>query len=114
MGSTVGIRCVEDFESRGRTATEDLHPKVEVHIRRLVAPHAQAGPTFQTPLAYTRVTAMAVREALLAVPERAGKVPTRQTVGDILNRLGYKLCRVPFGVRRGTGYRLWTSGHRCR
>ncbi|QEG28574.1 Rhodopirellula transposase [Gemmata obscuriglobus] len=89
-----GIRCVEDFESRGRTATEDLHPEVEAHIRRLVDPHAQADPTFQTPFAYTRVTAKAVREALLAVPERAGKVPTRQTVGDILNRLGYKLRRV--------------------
>ena len=89
-----GIRCVEDFESRGRTATEDLHPEVEVHIRRLVDPHAQADPKFQTPFAYTRVTAKAVREALLAVPELAGKVPTRQTVGDILNRLGYKLRRV--------------------
>ena len=89
-----GIRCVEDFESRGRTATEDLHPEVEVHIRRLVDPHAQADPKFQTTFAYTRVTAKAVREALLAVPELAGKVPTRQTVGDILNRLGYKLRRV--------------------
>ena len=89
-----GIRCVEDFESRGRPTTEDLHPALEGHIRRLVDPHAQADPKFQTPFAYTRVTARAVREALLAVPELAGKVPSRQTVGDILNRLGYKLRRV--------------------
>jgi hypothetical protein len=89
-----GIRCLEAFESRGRQPTEDLHPEVEEHIRRLVDPHAQADPKFQTPFAYTRITAKAVRNALLAVPELAGKVPTRQTVGEILNRLGYKLRRV--------------------
>jgi hypothetical protein len=89
-----GIRCVEALESRGRAATEDCHPEVEEHIRRLVDPHAQAAPTFQTPFAYTRVTAKAVREALLAAPEPAGKGPTRQTVGDILNRGGYQLRRV--------------------
>jgi hypothetical protein len=57
-------------------------------------PHAQADPKFQTPFAYTRITAKAVRDALLAIPELDGKVPTRQTVGDILNRLGYNLRRV--------------------
>lgn len=89
-----GIRCVEDFESRGRPTTEARHPAVEEHIRRLVDPHAQADPKFQTPFAYTRITAKAVRDALLALPELEGKVPTRQTVGDLLNRLGYKLRRV--------------------
>jgi hypothetical protein len=89
-----GIRCLEAFESRGRKATEDLHPAVEEHIRRVVDPHAQADPKFQTPFAYTRITAAAVRDALLAIPELAGKVPSRQTVGDILNRLGYRLRRV--------------------
>jgi hypothetical protein len=89
-----GIRCVEDFESRGRTTTEERHPALEEHIRRLVDPHAQADPKFQTPFAYTRITARAVRDALLTIPELAGTVPTRQTIGDILNRLGYKLRRV--------------------
>lgn len=89
-----GIRCVENFEARGRPTTEDLHPELEDHIRRLVDPHAQADPKFQTPFAYTRITAKAVRDALLAIPELEGAVPTRQTVGDILNRLGYKLRRV--------------------
>jgi transposase len=89
-----GIRCVEAFDGRGRQATEHQYPEVEAHIRRLADPHAQADPKFQTPFAYTRITAKAVREALLAIPALAGKVPTRQTVGDILNRLGYKLRRV--------------------
>ena len=60
----------------------------------MVDPHAQADPKFQTPFAYTRITAKAVRDALLAIPALAGKVPSRQTVGDILNRLGYRLRRV--------------------
>lgn len=89
-----GIRCAEDFESRGRTTTEECHPALVEHIRRLVDPHAQADPKFQTAFAYTRITAKAVRDALLAIPELAGAVPSRQTVGDILNRLGYKLRRV--------------------
>lgn len=89
-----GIRCVEDFPSRGRPTTEERHPAVEGHIRRLVDPHAQADPKFQTPFVYTRITAKVVRDALLAIRELAGQVPTRQTVGDMLNRLGYKLRRV--------------------
>ena len=89
-----GIRCVENFASRGRPTTEERHPALEGHIHRLVDPHAQADPKFQTPFAYTRITAKAVRAALLTVPELAGAVPTRQTVGDILNRLGYQLRRV--------------------
>lgn len=89
-----GIRCLDAFELRGRKTAEEFHPELEEHIRRLVDPHAQADPKFQTPFAYTRITARAVREALLCVPELAGAVPSRQTVGDILNRLGYKLRRV--------------------
>src|SRR5205085_1683328 len=69
-------------------------PEWEGHLRRLVDPHAQADPTFQTLFAYTRVTAKAIRDALRAIPERAGKVPSRQAVDDIPNRLGYRLRRV--------------------
>jgi hypothetical protein len=86
-----GIRCVDAFGLRGRKPTEECDPALEGHIRRRVDPHAQADPTFQTPFADTRITARAVRDALLAIPERAGPVPSRQTVGDILNRLGYRL-----------------------
>lgn len=89
-----GIRCLDDCDRRGRKTTEQSCPQLEDHIRRLVDPHAQADPKFQTPFAYTRITAKAVRDALLAIPELVGKVPCRQTVGDILNRLGYRLRRV--------------------
>ena len=55
---------------------------------------SQADPKFQTSLAFTRITAKAVRDGLQAQPELKGFVPCRQTVGRLLNRLGYRLRRV--------------------
>jgi hypothetical protein len=57
----------------------------------LAEPHAQADPKFQTTLAYTRITAAAVRTELLKDPELAPHVPSRETVGAILNRLNYRI-----------------------
>src|SRR5947209_2676936 len=89
-----GIRCLDAYHRRGRKKTEELCPQLEDHIHRLVEPQAQADPKFQTALAFTRITAKAVREALNAEPELRGAVPCRQTVGWLLNRLGYRLRRV--------------------
>jgi hypothetical protein len=89
-----GIRCLDAYELRGRKKSEDLCPQLLDHIHRLVEPQAQADPKFQTPFAFTRITAKAVRDALQAVPELQASVPCRQTVGQVLNRLGYRLRRV--------------------
>jgi hypothetical protein len=89
-----GIRCLDAYHVRGRKKTEELCPQLEDHVHRLVEPQAQADPKFQTTLAYTRITAKAVRDALDAQPELKGFVPCRQTVGRLLNRLGYRLRRV--------------------
>jgi Rhodopirellula transposase DDE domain len=89
-----GIRCLDAYELRGRKKTEERCPELVEHIHRLVDPHAQADAKLQTPLAYTRITATAVREALRAEPDVADAVPCRQTVGTMLNRLGYRLRRV--------------------
>ena len=89
-----GIRCLDAYELRGRKKSEELCPQLLDHIQRLVEPQAQADPKFQTPFAFTRITARAVRDALLVVPELEGSVPCRQTVGELLNRLGYRLRRV--------------------
>lgn len=87
-----GIRCLDAYELRGRKKSEELCPKLIDHIHRLVEP--QADPKFQTPFAFTRITAKAVRDALQAVPELKDAVPSRQTVGELLNRIGYRLRRV--------------------
>ena len=89
-----GIRCLDAYHLRGRKKTEELYPELEEHVHRLVDPQAQADPKFQTALAFTRITARAVRDALKAQPELGDRVPGRQTVGRLLNRLGYRLRRV--------------------
>ena len=89
-----GIRCLDAYHRRGRKKTEELCPALAEHVHRLVDPQAQADPKFQTPLAFTRITAQAVRQALQTEPALQGSVPCRQTVGRVLNRLGYRLRRV--------------------
>ena len=55
-----GIRCVEDYSTRGRPKSEEQRPELVQAIHALVEPKSQVEPKFQTPLAYTRVTAKAV------------------------------------------------------
>ena len=62
-----------------------------LQTRHLLDPYAQADPKLETSLAFTRVTARAVREELLKNDELSPLTPCRQTVGEILNRLGYRL-----------------------
>ena len=78
-------------------------------IERIVAPHAQADPKFQTPFAYTRVTAKAVRNELMKNDELKDAVPSRQTIGEILNRMGYRLRRVVKTVPQKKSPRPMTS-----
>jgi transposase len=87
-----GIRCCEGFSSRGRHKSEEDAPELASAIHALIEPTSQADPKFQTPLAYTRITAKAVREQLVA--QGTGTVPAERTLYDILNRLGYSLRRV--------------------
>ena len=89
-----GIRCLEDFGARGRKKTEENAPQLAQEIRRIVEPQAQADPKFQTTFAFTRITARAVRDELLKSEELSPLVPGRQTVGEMLGRLGYRLRRV--------------------
>lgn len=87
-----GIRCCDNFSSRGRHKFEEDAPELASAIHALVEPTSQADPKFQTPLAYTRITAKALREQLLAQGD--APVPAERTLYDILNRLGYSLRRV--------------------
>lgn len=89
-----GIRCLDAFSARGRHKTEAKHPELVPAIHALVEPTSQADPKFQTPLAYTRMTAKAVHQQLAAAAGTGQPVPAARTVHDILNRLGYRLRRV--------------------
>ena len=57
----------------------------------MVDEKSQADPKFQTVFYYARTSARAVRQSLI---EEKGyqeeELPSRQTIGAILNRMGYR------------------------
>jgi hypothetical protein len=82
-----GITCLDRYTERGRHATEADHPQLAHDIRELVEPHAQADPKFQSPFAYTRITAKAVRRALIDCKgDRDEDLPCERTIRNLLNR----------------------------
>jgi Rhodopirellula transposase DDE domain len=90
-----GITCKDHFSARGNRKTEAKCPELEADIRALAEPESQADPKFQSPFLYTRMTAKAMRQALIDHKDWTDKeLPHVNTIGEILNRLGYKLRRV--------------------
>ena len=87
-----GIVCVDNYRARGRKKTEELLPKLEQDISDLIDSHCQVAPKFKSTFKYTKVSARAVREALILKKGYTEKeLPCRQTIGDILNRIGDRL-----------------------
>jgi hypothetical protein len=90
-----GLVCVDNYRARGRHKSEEVLPRLDTDIHALVEGHKQADPKFQSMLCYTRISARAVREALIQEKGyRDEDLPSRQTIGDILNRLGYRLKKL--------------------
>jgi hypothetical protein len=90
-----GIVCVDNFKARGNKKTEAKNPPLERDIVSLAEPESQVDPKFQTRFQYTRMTAKAMRKALIT--EKGWKheeLPCEKTIGNILNRLGFRLRRV--------------------
>lgn len=91
-----GIRCIDNYKATGRKRTEDNLPNLGEDIRSLADLQTQADPSMKSgSLTYTRITAKAMRQALI---EEKGytddELPCETTIGNILNRLGYNLKRV--------------------
>jgi hypothetical protein len=87
-----GIICVDNYRARGRHKTEEVLANLEADIRTLVDVQAQADPKFESTFLYARISARAVREAL--IDEKGydeSQLPSRQTIGAMLNRMGYRL-----------------------
>jgi len=84
-----GIICVDNYRARGRKKTEELLPNLEADIKSLVEMSSQADPKFPSTFAFTKISAREVREALKEEKGyRDEQLPSRQTIGDILNRMG--------------------------
>jgi Rhodopirellula transposase DDE domain len=90
-----GITCVDNTSARGNRKTEEKWPQLAEDMRSLAEPHSQVDPKFQSPFWYTRMTAKAMRQALIDQKGwQHGQLPCANTIGNILNRLGYRLRRV--------------------
>ena len=90
-----GIICLDNVSERGNRRTEEKLPQLEQDIRSLAEPESQQDPKFQSPFKYSRMTAKAMRQAL--IDQKGWKdeeLPCEKTIGNILNRLGYRLRRV--------------------
>nr|QNO49500.1 hypothetical protein FBKNMHLG_00019 [Methanosarcinales archaeon ANME-2c ERB4] len=95
MELITGVMCVDNYSARGNKKTEEKMPELNEDIRSIVDPKSQTDPNFQTSFAYTRITAKAVRQAL--INEKGyldDELPCENTIRNILNRLGYQLKRI--------------------
>ena len=90
-----GITCLGNFTARGSKKMEVLRPRLEADIRALADAHSQADPQLKTSLAYTRLSAQAVRRALVAEKGwNEADLPAERTMTTVLNRLGHRLRAV--------------------
>ncbi len=70
-------------------------PQLELDIVCLAEPESQIDPKFQTAFKVTRMTAKAMRKALITEKGWSHEeLPCQLTISNILNRLGYRLRRV--------------------
>jgi hypothetical protein len=82
-----GCVCLDNYAARGRKKTEENFPTLEADIHHLVQEQSQVDPTFRSTLSSARLSARAVREALLQEKGYCDhELPSRQTIGSILNR----------------------------
>jgi hypothetical protein len=87
-----GFACLAAFNQRGRKKVEAHLPHLLEDLRQIVDSQSQVDPTLQSERLYTRLSAAAVRQALIAQKGyAAATLPTLQTLGAKLNALDYQL-----------------------
>ena len=87
-----GIKCLGAQSAfGGRPRWEENHPEAAVALRTLAEAHAQQDPTFNSSLAYTRLTAQAALAGLREQGFADAELPSASGMAAILNRLGYRL-----------------------
>ncbi|MCP4214539.1 MAG: hypothetical protein GY765_07775 [bacterium] len=90
-----GIRCADNYRGRGRKRTEERIPGVRENIISVAEPRTQTDPAMKSSRTYTRLTGKALRKIL--INEKGYKdedLPSENTLGNMLNRMGYNLKRV--------------------
>ena len=90
-----GIICLGAQKlNSGRKKWEDKHPEAAAILCAIAEAHSQQDPSFQSSIAYTRLTA---KKAIRLLRERGvseEELPRKSAMAVILNRLGYRLRKV--------------------
>jgi hypothetical protein len=88
------IRCIDNFQARGRKPAESYLPNLQDDMREIVEGKTQTDPTFTSTRLYTKMTAKEVRCQLLQKGYSEEELPAESTIGRKLNQLGFHLRRV--------------------
>jgi Rhodopirellula transposase DDE domain len=90
-----GMTCVGSQSGfSGAKRWEEREPEVAASLKELAESHAQQDPTFETTLAFTRLTAAAAISQLQQLGFEPDQIPAPSTMAEILNRMGYRLRKV--------------------
>ena len=90
-----GLICYSAHSANGgRPRWEEKQPEAAQVLLELAEAHAQQDPTFDTTLAYTRLTAAAALKALREQGFEVEQLPSPSTMAEVLNRQGYRLRKV--------------------
>lgn len=94
-----GFRWVEAYGARGRKRAEEHLPSLLEDIRAIVDAQSQTDPSFESTRLYTRLSAAAVRQALITQKGYSdAELASQETIRVKLNDLGYRLRRVKKSV----------------
>ena len=90
-----GIICVGlQSAHSGAKKWEELYPSAAQSLAEIAEAHAQQNPTFNSPIAYTRLTASEAIAQLRNQGFDESQIPAPSTMAVILNRMGYRLRKV--------------------
>jgi hypothetical protein len=90
-----GITCIDDYRARGNIRSEVKNKDLERDIRLIAERRSQADPSLKSDRVYTKITSRFVANTLKdEMNYSSEEIPCDNTIGNILNRLGYNLKRV--------------------
>ena len=90
-----GIRCMDNYEARGRKRAEEHLPNLLRDIQEIVDGQSQTDPSFESSHLYIRMSVAAVRQALITKKGYTDEaLPSQETIRVKLNALDYTLRTV--------------------
>jgi len=92
---STGIECIglQSF-CCGNKPWEEKHSEIAEFLCKIAENQSQQDPTFQSSIAFTRLTAQSALDALKEAGFSDDDLPSLSSMSEILNRLGYRLRKV--------------------